>query len=315
MKTKSFIKTVLKSNLIFIILMFVLFSFGCDTAGSSGDINLSFTGTKPGTLPNLSGSSQNFGVNRAVVSSQDITVYSTSGAVLGTITLTDARLALKEIKLKREGASESDDSIHFNGPYVVNLLNNTVSPSLSTIEVPPGDYNEIELKLDKIQGDELDSDGSQLVDNADDLYGNSIYLSGTYTGTTNGGTVTDAPFSLSFDFDETFELSGADVVEAFTIDADYTYPIIIAFRMSKWFVFNDVETNPDSVDFSNLVLRTGEIVLDENASDESANNVKIREVIEENIEESADYGVDDDGSGELESDEDDDPASEDANDD
>ena len=44
------------------------------------------------------------------------------------------------------------------------------------------------------------------------------------------------------------------------------------------------------------------ILLDENAS---GDNSTIREIIKDNIEESADYGEDEDGSGELESDDDD----------
>ena len=53
------------------------------------------------------------------------------------------------------------------------------------------------------------------------------------------------------------------------------------------------------------------IVLDETTI---GDNATIREIIKDNIEESADYGEDEDGSGELESDEDDDPDDDDEDD-
>lgn len=245
-----------------------------------------------------------------------------NGVVIGTLTLTDARVALKDIELESDDEIDGEDlELDFPGPFVVDLIHNTVIPPLDTVIVDSGRYTQIEINLDKIEGDEDDEGGIQLVDPSDPLFGNSIYLEGTYTGATAGDSVTAVPFILSFDFDETFELSGVgDSAVGFIAEEGVVNPIIIAFRLARWFNFSDPETNPDGIDFNLLTVSqdtSGQpiILLDEDAGDISDANDEIREVIEENIEESADYGKDKDGDGELGSDEDDDPDEEDEDDD
>lgn len=250
-----------------------------------------------------------------------IPITDVSGAASGTLTLTDARINLGEIELDQdddeidtEEETAQSTEIEFEGPFVVDFVWETVTPDLPQIELLPGTYDNIELKLDKVDGDDLDAAGEPLVADTDPLFGNSIYLEGTYTGTTAGGDVIDMPFSLSFDFDEEFELSGiGDTATGLLVEDGQLNPIIVAFRMAQWFVFDNPETNSDGlIDFGNLVTDAGPVVaLDESAT---GDNATIREIIKDNIEESADYGEDEDGSGELESDEDDDPDEEDGDD-
>ena len=310
--------------------------FGCeDATGPSVEtgiaeakITLSIQGTKPASLAK--------GWSAWSVQSDSVVlpVTDANGNPIGTLTIDDARLALKEIKLKLaeeeiEGKEDSleleqeNDSIKYPGPYVVELIHNTVSPPLDTITIPAGVYKELELKLDKIEGDEDDEDGTQLVDSSDPLFGNSIYIAGTYTGLTAGGEVTGVPFILSYDFGEKFELTGltntgaADSAVGMTISDLGVNPIIVAFRMVQWFSFSNPETNDKDLDFSGLVVTEDgdglpQILLDEDAE---GDNKEIRKVIKENIKESADYGKDEDGDGELGSDEDDDPDDDDGDDD
>ena len=317
--------------------IFSLAVFGCeDTTGPGVDtgtgeaiITLSIQGTKPASLAK--------GLAAWSVQSDSVVlpVKDAAGNLIGTLTINDARLALKEIKLKLaeeevEGKEDSleleqeNDSIKFPGPYIVELIHNTVSPPLDTISIPAGVYKELELKLDKIEGDEDDEDGTPLVDSSDPLFGNSIYIAGTYTGITAGGEVTDVPFIISYDLNEKFELTGldsavgvADSAVGMTISDLGVNPIIVAFRMVQWFNFSNPETNDKELDFSSLVVTEDagglpQILLDEDAEDD---NKEIRKVIKENIKESADYGKDKDGDGELGSDEDDDPDDEDDDDD
>lgn len=251
-----------------------------------------------------------------------VPVTNADGTEAGTLTLTDARVVLKQIQISQdEGEVDTDEEaaqaaeVEFEGPYVVDLVQNTSTPELPQIEMLPGNYNNIELDLDKIEGDEEDGAGTQLVADTDPLFGNSIYLAGTYTGTTLGGSVTDAPFTMTFDLDEEFELSSAGSTATGLVVEDGQFnPIIIAFRLVRWFAFNDPETNSGLVtDFRALATVAGPaIVIDETAT---GDNSTIREIIKANIEQSADYGEDEDGSGNLESDEDDDPDEEDTNDD
>ncbi len=265
-------------------------------------------------------------VAKALADSIVLPVNDVNGVNIGTLVLHDARVALKDIELMTEEEQDGADEleIEFAGPFVVDLITNMVAPSLDTVIIDTGNYTQIELKIDKIEGDEEDDDGTQLVDPADPLFGNSIYLSGTYSGMTAGGQVTGMPFVMSFDFGEEFELSTidsatgvADTSLGFDVQEQTLAAIIIAFRLAKWFNFTDPETNSDGVDFNSLMTvedppGTFTILLDEDAD---GDNDAIRDVIKENIEESADYGEDKDGNGILESDEDDDPDEDDDDDD
>jgi len=327
----------------------LVFASACGTdSGTSGDPSVLFAvqGTRPSSDALSVTASRAFGAlsafsnsERSVLDTTDtqveVSVLGIGGSEIGVLTLTDARVVLKEIKLKtleeresedeaeseseslsRRGLSGSDDSgdssdgtedssgdeIEFEGPYVVDLVRNESSPSFDTIEIPAGDYREVELKLHKVDGSEKDDDGVQAVGDTDALYDNSVVLSGTYTPT-GGSSVT---FSFTYDLSEKFELSGATASEGFSVEVGVDNPIIVAFRMAKWFDFTG-----QSKDLSNLV---GNISLDESASGDSS---AVREAIRDNLKESADYGKDKDGDGRLGSDEDDDSdeSGEDAHDD
>ena len=274
-----------------------------------------------GTLTGSAGPAAAIVASRAAGDPIVIPITDVAGLSAGALTLTDARINLGEIELEQdddeidtEDETAQSTDIEFEGPFVVDFVQETITPELPQIELLPGTYDNIELKLDKVEADDLDDSGAQLVLDTDPLFGNSIYLEGTYTGPTAGGDVTDAPFSLAFDFDEEFELSTAgDTAMGLMVEDGQLNPVIIAFRLAQWFAFDNPETNSDLlIDFSDLVTEAGpSIVLDENST--GANDT-IRDIIKNNIKESADYGEDEDGSGELESDEDDDPDDEDEDD-
>jgi len=272
------------------------------------------------TTPSSGGPLASVVASRAAGDPLVVPVTNSDGTSAGTLTLTDARVALENIEISQDESEVDTEEevaqaaeIEFEGPYVVDLIQGTAAPELPQIEMVPGTYDNIQLELDKIEGDEVDGLGSPLVADTDPLFGNSIFLEGTYTGTTLGGDVTDIPFSMAFDLDEEFELSSTgDIATGLVVEDGQLNPIIIAFRLVRWFGFDNPETNSLLIDFRSLVTEVGPaIVLDETTT---GDNATIREVIKENIEKSADYGEDEDGSGNLESDEDDDPDGEDVDD-
>lgn len=319
MLLRSRIKNNWNFKLLIISIALIVMFTGCNMSGipeGQGRVDLAIQSTAP------AGSSAS--PSRAISSNMEIPVTDSLGTQIGTIKLTEALVALKEIELELAEAEadtleeiEQNSEIEFEGPYIVNLLTDTITPSLDSVDLLPGNYDEIELDLDSIGGEEEDTDGNQLVDPSHPLFGNSIYLNGSYTGATAGGDVTDIPFTYEYDLDKEFELTGSsDTSEGFFIDEGAVNNIIIAFRLVRWFDFSNSETNSDNYDFSSLVVSTSGsepfILLDKTA--EGANK-NLREVIEKNIEESADYGEDLDDDGELDSEEDDDPDSEDEDDD
>ena len=263
-------------------------------------------------------------LTKTAVSSADISVIATDGTTqLGVLTITEAWVALKEIELEMAEneidspeEEEQQNEIEYEGPFLVNLLTDEISPEPELIDILPGLYEEIELKIDKIEDDETDDDSTPLVTADDPIYGYSIYIEGTYTGTIDGTQYNNLLFVLAYEFDEEVTFSGSDESLGFTIEDAAFNSLIIAFRLNKWFNFSDTETNSDEVDFNDLTVTTGasgnEVRLDENV--EASLSQKVREVIKENIKHSADYGKDEDENGELESNEDDDPDTEDDDD-
>ena len=180
----------------------------------AGRIDLMIQGTRPAGSTPLAAARL---AARSVVIPLEIGVVGADGVSQGTITLTDARIALKEFKFKRpetELEDESDqaenDGVKLRGPFVVDLLTDTVTPALAAVDVVAGTYTEIQVKIDKIEGTEEDGGGAPLVDPSDPLFGNSIFISGTYSGTLGGETVVDVPFTMSFDLDEELTLSAPD---------------------------------------------------------------------------------------------------------
>jgi len=274
-----------------------------------------------GVLLNVQGTAPTTAV-RAADTALAFSVTDVNGVEIGLITLTEARLVLSEIELEQddieidtdlESEQDLESEIEFEGPFIVDLLNNTVEPEILYTELLPGTYTEINMKLNKIDADDFDSGSVPLLEESDPLYGNSIYLAGSYTGTVSEFPVENIPFSFSFNSDEDFETEAGDFAEGIVIDEGIINPILIAFRLARWFQFDNPATNPDSVDFyyfnpADDGLGGYQIIFDET---QTGSNAAVLDVILKNIKESADYGEDEDLSGTLESDEDDDPDSED----
>lgn len=227
-----------------------------------------------------------------------IPVKDVAGDVQGTIDLTDAWVLVKEIEFEHEDDEETADSdinkLEFIGPYMVDLLTGVTYPELPQISIDTGLYTDIEMDIEKLNPS--DRSGLTGLDSgvADTLEGYSLYLSGTYT---EGSTTVD--FTLYYDQTDEFEFSAqGESTKGFVIDDTGLNDIIVAFRLNEWFRFDNSDTNNGlSVSFPDA---SADIVLDANTNDD------VMDVIEDNIEDSAEYGEDDDDDGQLSDDEDDD---------
>jgi hypothetical protein len=278
-----------KIKFISLALAMTTFLFSCD---STPTVSLDIQSTKPGAstaAPSVQRSQSN---RSAVAAPTIISVKNSAGVTTGEMVLTKALIAVKEIEIEMEG--QDDEESEYTGTFLVDLLSNTVTPDFPVISLPGGKYDEIEMEIDKLDGTETDADGNPLVVATDDMFGRSLYLEGTYTP--NGGTTQD--FSLAFNTEEEIKLKDSDSVNSFAITG-FT-ELLIAFRMDNWFDFSNRETNPDAVD-----LPTG-IAISLDSATATGESQKMIEVIQENIEDSADFGEDSDGDGVLEEDEDDD---------
>lgn len=228
----------------------------------------------------------------AIRTNTTLTAVNKDGSAGGTLTLSEARLALKEISFEREGQSEAEIEIKYQGPYLIDLMTDTATPSFDTITLDNGTYQKIKMKLAKMESG---------LPPTDTLYERSIYLEGTYSGATgNSGNVTDIPFTLVFETDDDFELSALS--QGFSISATSANTVIVALRMNRWLNFHDAENQEDE-DFSDVIVTSGRIDL---SKDSASTNHKIWQTMRKLLKASARFGKDSDGSGKLEDNEDDD---------
>ncbi len=202
-----------------------------------------------------------------------VPVLDKSGADAGTLTLTRAELALRDIRLRvDEGDSERRDE--FTGPYRVNLLDGSMTPEPGAIALHTADYRTLELKLHKLEDEDLSSVG---ISENDSIAGRSIFFMGSYQPSDQSPSV---DFTMAFEFDEEFQIAmGAN---PFSVKAHAENPLLVAFDLGQWLDFSDPEHNSEQVDFSDL--GTGSILLDENSDDLGK---EVRRVIKENVKKAA----------------------------
>lgn len=287
----------------------------CNTGGGSsfGRASLDIQATPPSYSASTTRSLTVRNAGEPIV----VPVIDTASTKAGDLSLNKAWIVIRSIELEQDDDdddqedddSDDDDDIEFVGPFVVNLLTNEVTPTLPELSLPKGRYDDIEIEYGPLRTTDLGADGEPLMDQFPDLNNEySLYLEGSYTSA--NGTFTDIDFRFTYDDDDDFELSGLDPSLGFDVTGEVD--LIVAFRMARWFRFDDDDTNDDGVEFEHGVttvdigLQSERNVIFLDDDDSTGNAQKVFEVIEENIEESADYGDDEDDDGELDSDEDDD---------
>jgi len=273
------------------------------------------------TVLSIQGVTSTTQVKSASVTAPSISISITGkdSSLIGTATLTQAKIAVKEIQfnmpdseIDNEAEMEQEKEIEFKGPYIVDLITDSITPQLKPVALLPGTYTGIKLKLDKIEGDETnENDGSALATEKDSIYQHSIYLEGTYTGVIQQQKYDNIPFIVKYDMDKeiNFNTSGT---KGFKVALDSVNTIIVAFNLDDWFNFANRETNPDQVDFSDLTVQTdangNPFILIEKTEQQTDVNAAVQEVIEHNLEMSTRYGKDEDHDGHLGNKEDDDTA-------
>lgn len=265
-------------------LCLILLNPGCGTwIGNPG----SGTGTQKSVVQlNIQSSDPNL----ALAGSLRIPVTGAQGKADGYLTLAEAYVALKEIKFKTTTGSP-DTAGEFSGPYIVDLIANKTTPSIGSIEVTATSYQDIDLKLEKLEADHF----SEPLPSSN-IVNNSIYLSGTYTNA--GGS--SKTFRLAFSLSEEFTLSSSRTKSRDISLDEGNNAVILAFRPAVWFAFDNAKTNENKLDLSSLTSSA----IDLNKDSESTSQ-KLLEVIKNNIKQSARFGKDNNGDGSLGTDEDD----------
>lgn len=166
---------------------------------------------------------------------------------------------------------QHDADLKWKGSFVFDLLTNTVSPEIPSVTVLDGTYRRIEFEVKP----------NRVLDAADPLLNHSVYIAGTVS--LNGNSV---PFTYALRLSEEFKIRGP---QGATVQPDVANSLVISFNPSLWFT---------GVDFSGATQdAAGTIVIDENS------NTKLLDSVKERIKDSAEFGKDEDGDGELEDEE------------
>ena len=185
------------------------------------------------------------------------------------VELTNFQISIREVRLKQEAAILGEDSVDFDGPFVVNLLDAGASPVAQTIgdaEVPVGNYDGIRFVLHK--------------DAATDppLTDRSVFIQGTVDRGAG-----PEPFTMWHDTGENFDFFGPNPI---VVDENGINNLMVDFKLVSIIEsidFNDAggkltDINPDSADNNNKTL---------------ADNLK------DAIKAAADFGEDSDDDGNL----------------
>jgi hypothetical protein len=211
------------------------------------------------------------GDDTAALASSNIDVIGASGSSIGTITISKAIIALKEVKFELTSGS-SNSKVEFEGPYIVDLLNNVTYPDPGSVQVDEGLYTKIKLKLAKVSDDDAEDAG--ITDT--DIHDRSIYIAGTFFSTSGES----KSLEMSFDFGESFEIESEDGI---TLESGTSQAVQLAFKLQEWFDFSNEETNSDGYDFEDITASS--IILTDDGEDVED---ELQDVIKENIKESAD---------------------------
>ena len=213
--------------------------------------------------------------------------YTTIGNALNAdnIEYTVAKVVVSEIEFEQGVDCSIDDDVvdeqeiefEYEGPFVVNLLNQKAIPSFDQIKIEKATYCKFKFKLDKLEDDEV-TEGVSVSDNIVDY---SVYIEGTYDYST--------PFIVKFDQDEEFEME-SESIEGLNFTNGELNTIFLVFDLSKLF--------EGIADLSTLDDVDGVVYIDKD------NNQDEYDLIKENLKKFSKLQKDSDDNDELDDDDD-----------
>lgn len=173
-----------------------------------------------------------------------------------------------------QSSSSSEAKLKIAGPFVVDLIAGTFTPSIDDLKLPAGVYKKIELRSE--DGDYHDG----VIESDDDMNGKSLFASGTFTDSSDSSH--DFNLALRFNEDITIELT-----DGVAVSAGITNALQAVWTLSDWFAGVDLA---ECVDNDDLEFETdGSLTIDEDTDGGSCGDIE--GMIKDNIK----------GSGKMES--------------
>ena len=223
--------------------LFAIFAIACSSLGTGsggGGLNLngdSFVQVKVSADPNSTT------VGNALVSND--------------VTFTEARVVIRDIEFRPSANCSGSGEVNYEGPYVVNILNQKAIPSLDEVQLAKGKYCKFRFKLDKLQDNELPVG----ISSSDEIIDQSVIIKGT-------DNTSSTPFIVTLDQNQTYELKSENTA-GFELIPNDSNTVFLVFNLSKLF---------DTVDLSTLDVNSGTIYIDKD------HNQTAFDIIKDNLE-------------------------------
>lgn len=223
--------------------LFAIFAIACSSLGTGsggGGLNLngdSFVQVKVSADPNSTT------VGNALVSND--------------VTFTEARVVIRDIEFRPSSNCSGSGEFIYEGPYVVNLLNQKATPSLDEVKLAKGKYCKFEFKLDKLQDNELPAG----ISSSDEIIDQSVLIKGT-------DNTSSTSFVVTLDQNQTYELDSEEN-GGFELTPNASNTLFLVFNLSKLF---------DTIDLSTLDVSSGTIYIDKD------NNQDAFDIVKDNLE-------------------------------
>lgn len=162
----------------------------------------------------------------------------------------------------------SSDKISIDGPFVVDLVTKTATPSLADVRIPAGTYKRVDVRID--DGDPADG----LIQAGAPLDDHSLVAEANFT---YAGSPTTLKLSLKFNEDVRFERPAGVSVSG------EGAKLLAALDIAKWFSGLDIS---DCLDRDDLSIVDGTLLIDDNTSG-GGNCSMIENAIKESIKRSS----------------------------
>ena len=179
------------------------------------------------------------------------------------IEITSFMLSIREVEFKQdETAIDSPLDVYFDGPYTLDLLDDTgpLSQTIGTADIPPGTYQEVRFKLHKTTDVEIGSP----------LYDRSIYVAGT---------IDQIPFEMWHDTSENLDVGKTNGI----IVGDVPLSLVIDFNVRS-FLDQSSDTSGHLIDLSTATDNNGDGSIDINpSSDDGETNQDLADELKDNI--------------------------------
>lgn len=168
--------------------------------------------------PNTDGSSIKFSIKSIGAT---ISAGKVASPQVTSVTITSVRVVIDEIKLK----SSLDDTLNFKleDPFVQDLLGGTTSHEITTVQVPPGTYKELEVEIDELKPEH----GAVFTENPE-LQNWSILV----TGFLDGDSAKTFTFASDLEEEQEQEFKPPIVLD----EASPSTNVVLTVDMDSWFV-------------------------------------------------------------------------------